>query len=150
MKPFKFVQVRGFKNYQKTNMTNGIVSVTDFSDSSRETVRWAIDLAKRLDSHLTILYTYRLFKQEGEAVPLKRRMEEEASKKFTELESQLLAGSGIEYDFKTEVGFVDDRITEYVKHNKLSFLVMGKVGARNNETFDGLLKSLQVPLVIVP
>lgn len=131
-------------------MTNGIVSVTDFSDHSKETVRWAIDLAKKLDSHLTILYTYRLLKQEGEAVPLKRKMEADASKNFTELENQLLAGSGIEYDFKTEVGFIDDRIEEYVKHNQLSFLVMGKLGARNKETFDDLLKHLQVPLVIVP
>jgi nucleotide-binding universal stress UspA family protein len=131
-------------------MTNGIVSVTDFSESSRETVRWAVDLAKKLDSHLTILYTYRLFKQEGEVIPLKRKMEAEATKNFAELENQLLRGSGIEYDFKTEVGFVDDRIEEFAKHNKLSFLVMGKLGARNKETFDDLLKHLQVPLVIVP
>ncbi len=145
---FKFVT--GKVILQQEHMTNGIVSVTDFSESSRETVRWAIDLAKKLDSHLTILYTYRLFKQDGEAIPLKRKMEAEASKSFVELEKELLAGSGIEYDFKTEVGFVDDRVAEYLKHNKLSFLVMGKLGARNKETFDDLLKHLQVPLVIVP
>ena len=131
-------------------MANGIVSVTDFSQSSRDTVRWAINLAKNLDSHLTILYTYRLFKQEGEAVQLKRKMEADASKNFVELENEMLTQSGIDYDFKTEVGFVDDRILEYSKHNALSFLVMGKLSARNFETLEGLLKNLQVPLVIVP
>src|SRR5688572_1168320 len=107
-------------------MKNGIVCVIDFSESSKEVVSWAIELAKNLKNHLTILYTYRLLKQDGEIIPLKRKMELEASKNFTELENQLLVGSGVEYDFKTEVGFVDDRIAEHLKTNKLSFLVMGK------------------------
>ena len=134
-----------------SDMTHGIVCVTDFTQPSKETVRWAIDLAKKLKIHLTILYTYRLFKQDGEAVPLKRKMEADASVNFTELENLLLAGSGVDYDFKTEVGFVDDRIAEHIKLNKLSFLVMGKVMTiRNKEAFEDLIKQLQVPLVIVP
>lgn len=131
-------------------MANVIVTVTDFSDSSSETIRWAIDFAKKLNNHLVVLHTYRLLKQEGEIIPLKRSLEAEASRKFSELENQLLTGSGIEYDFKTEVGFVNDRIQEYLKHNKVSYLVMGKGDTRNKETFDELLKNLLVPLVIVP
>ncbi len=132
-------------------MTQGIVCVTDFSQSSKETLRWAIELAQKLECHLTILYTYRLFMQDGEAIPLKRKMEAEAVNNFEELEKQLLAGSGVNYVFKTEVGFVDDRIAEYLKQNKLSFLVMGKgMSIRNKEAFDDLVKKLQVPLVIVP
>jgi len=137
--------------YRRQSMTNGIVCVIDFSESSKETVRWAVKLVKKLKSHLTILYTYRLFKQNGEAIPLKEKMEKEATKNFAELEKQILTGAGIEYDFKTEIGFIDDRIAEHLKNNKLSFLVVGKgMSLQNKETFDDLLKKLQVPLVVVP
>ena len=78
-------------------------------------------------------------------------MEEEASKNFGDLEKDLLTGKGIRYDFKTEVGFVDDRIEDHAKKNKISFLVMGKnMSIRNKESFDELMEHLQVPLVIVP
>jgi hypothetical protein len=53
--------------------------------------------------------------------------------------------------FKIEIGFVDDRIEEHTKNNKISFLVMGKnMSIRNKESFDELVENLQAPLVIVP
>jgi nucleotide-binding universal stress UspA family protein len=143
--------VAGKMILEQNHMTNGIVCVTDFSEPSKETVRWAIELAKKMGSHLTILYTYRLLHHDGEAIPLKRKMETEALKNFTDLESQMLIGSDIEYAFKIEVGFVDDRIAEHLKDNKLSFLVVSKgLSVRNKESFDDLVSKLQVPLVIVP
>lgn len=81
----------------------------------------------------------------------KRRMEEEASQNMTKLENELLINSGIDYDVKIEVGFVEDRIEEHLKTNQISFLVMGKeMSLRNKEMFDDLLRKLQVPLVIIP
>lgn len=132
-------------------MTNDILCTIDFSDSSKVAMKWSICLAKRLNSHLSILHTYRLFKQDGEVVGTKRKIEEEASKNFGVLEKELLAGTGITYDFRTEVGFVEDRIENHTKKNKIDFLVMGKgMSLRNKEAFDELLEHLQVPLVIVP
>ncbi len=136
---------------EQNQMTNGIVCVTDFSEPSIKTVKWAIELAKKLGSHLTILYAYRLLRQDGEAIALKREMETEALKSFADMESQLQIGSKIKYAFKIEVGFFDDRIAEHLKENKLGFLVVGKgLSIRNKESFDDLVKQLQVPLVIVP
>lgn len=132
-------------------MTNGIICTTDFSDSSKEALKWSIRLATKLGSRLTILYTYRLFKQNDEIIQAKRKIDEEALRDFSVLEQELLAGSGIEYDFKTEVGFIADRIAEHLKKNKLSFLVISKgMSIRNRETFDDLLAKLKIPLVIVP
>jgi nucleotide-binding universal stress UspA family protein len=132
-------------------MTNDILCPIDFSDSSKVAMKWSINLAKMLNAHLSILYTYRLIKQDGEVIDLKRKIEEEASKNFGVLEKELLAGTGITYNFKTEVGFVDDRIEDHARKNKISFLVMGKgMSLRNKETFDDLVEHLQVPLVIVP
>lgn len=132
-------------------MNTEIICTTDFSDSSMDALKWSIDLAKMLDAHLTILYTYRLFKQNGEVVAMKKIIEEEASKNFRAMESELLVGTGIKYDFKPEVGFVADRVEEHAKKRNVGFLVMGKsMTSGNKENFDELVEHLRVPLVIVP
>jgi|SRR5688572_25762263 nucleotide-binding universal stress UspA family protein len=134
------------------HMTSAIICTTDFSDSSRDALRWSIDMAKKMGSHLTILHTYRLIKQNDEdVIPQKKRIEEEAVKNLTQLEKEFLTNAGVEYDFKIEVGFVDDRIAEHVKRSHISFLVMDKgMGLRNKEMFDDLIRQLQIPLVIIP
>jgi len=132
-------------------MKNEILCTTDFSEASKNALRWSIDLAKRLHSHITILYTYRLIKQNEAAIPMKKKMEEEAQANFSELERELLVGNGITYDFKTEVGFVADRVEEHAKKKDVGFLVMGKsmtIGSK--EGFEELMEHLQVPLIIVP
>jgi sugar phosphate isomerase/epimerase len=131
-------------------MTNGIVCTTDFSESSLGALKWSIEASKRLGSPLTILHTYRL-NQNSDAISLKRKLNEEAIKNFDEIEREYLAGSGIKYNFKTEIGFVDDRVEEHLKSNKISFLVMGKgMSLHNKESFDDLLNQLKIPLVIIP
>lgn len=133
-------------------MTRTIICTTDFSESSKGALRWSIEMAKKMGSHLTVLHTYRLLKQSDEAaVPQKKKIEEEASRNLTILEQELLLNSGVDYDVKIEVGFVDDRIEEHAKTNKISLLVMGKgMSLRNKETFDDLMKKIQIPLVIIP
>ena len=100
-------------------MNTEIICTTDFSDSSTNALKWSIDLAKRLDAHLTILYAYRLFKQNGEVVAMKKMIEDEATRNFSALEHELLLGTGIQYAFKPEVGFVVDRVEEHAKGRML-------------------------------
>lgn len=132
-------------------MTNEILCTIDLTDSSKEALKWSVRLAKDLKSPLTILYTYRLFKQNGQGAALKKIMEEEAAKKFAALENEFLKEAGITYHFKTEVGFVDDRIEEHTRTNKVSFLVMGNdVRKTISDSFDALVSEVQIPLVIIP
>jgi nucleotide-binding universal stress UspA family protein len=132
-------------------MTNEILCTIDLSDSSKEALKWSVRLAKKLKSPLTILYTYRLFKQNGQGAALKKIMEEEAAKKFAAFETEFLKDSGIPYHFKTEVGFVEDRIEEHARTHKVSFLVMGNdVRKTINDSFDDLVSEVHIPLVIVP
>jgi endonuclease IV len=131
-------------------MFKAIVCTTDFSEASREALRWSIDMASKLGLHLTVLHTYRLIKQNNEA-PQKKKIEEDALNSFAQLEKELFKDVSVDYDFKTEVGFVDDRIAEHLKTTQVSFLVIDKgMGLRNKETFDDLIRQLQIPLVIVP
>ena len=134
------------------NMTKNILCTTDFSEPSKRALEWAINFSKKEGSNLTILFTYRLTKNAGEElVPWKKRVEEEAKKKFIAFESQHLKDIGIKYEFRIEVGFVADRIEDHAKNNPLGFLVIDKsMCARSKESFDDLIENINVPVVIIP
>ena len=129
-----------------------ILCTIDFSDTSRQALAWAIGIAQELNMHLTILYTYRLIHAPGgNVVQLKKKLEEEALQKFAQLEKDMLLGRLLSYDFKTEVGFMADRIEDHTRQHTISFVVMDKnLGASNKELLDDLLEHIQAPLVIVP
>lgn len=133
-------------------MANTILCTIDFSQSSRQAVHWAATMAQQLKVHLTILYTYRLIHvPAGEVLQLKRKVEDEARRQFETLEKELLAGKGISYDFKIEIGFVSDRIEDHAKKNELNFLVIDKnISTNSKDTFDELLEHIHVPTLVVP
>lgn len=129
-----------------------ILCTIDFSRSSHEAVLWAVQLARQLNAHLTVLYTYRLIQyRSGEALQLKRDIEASASHQFELLERELLAGKGISYDFKVEIGFIADRVEDYARKNTLNFLVTNKnLHNGGKEFIDELIEHIQVPLLVVP
>lgn len=132
-------------------MANTVLCAIDLSPSSKQALEWAVRMAQQLKVHLTVLYTYRLIQANGEAVRMKKELEEEAQKKFAILEKELLAGKGITYDFSTEVGFVSDRIEDHAKKHKLNFVVMDKkISMAGTESFQELMDHIQVPLLLVP
>ena len=133
-------------------MTKGIICTVDFSESSKDALKWSVSLAKLLNTHLTVLYTYRLLNSEnGDAVDLRKKIEGNALQKFSSVEKEILLDSGISYDFKVEVGFVSNRVKYYAKKDAVSIVVMGnKMNSSNKETFDELAETMEVPLVIVP
>src|SRR5690242_12673421 len=107
-------------------MNNVTLCTIDFSEASRNALNYAIHLSKQLNSHVTILYAYRFpaMKDEG-PLEVRKKIEADAKQKFSILEKDILQNSGISYDFKIEVGFVSNRVTEYAKNNDVKFLVMG-------------------------
>jgi hypothetical protein len=67
------------------------------------------------------------------------------------LEKDLLLNGKISYDFKSEVGFLADRVEEHTKNHPVSFMVIDKnIRAGNKESFDDLVENTQIPLVIIP
>lgn len=135
-----------------SNQDSHILCTIDFSKSSRDAVQWSVQLARQLNAHVTILYTYRLIQyRSGEALQLKRDIETSATQQFELLEKELLAGQGISYDFKVEIGFIADRVEDYAKKNSLNFLVTNKnIHNNGRESFDDLIEHLQVPMLVVP
>nr|WP_302180053.1 universal stress protein [Chryseosolibacter indicus] len=133
-------------------MAKTILCTIDMSQSSRQAIQWAIKMAQQLRGHLTILYTYRLIQsRSGEVIQLKKQMEAQAQQQFELLEKELLISSGISYDFRTEIGFVSDRIEDHARKNNLNFLVMDKNITNNSrETIEELMENVHVPMLLVP
>ena len=130
-----------------------ILCVIDFSDSSKKTLQWAIDNASKSRSHLTILYPYRLKKPEtGESVmEMRKKIEDEARSRFRELENDLLAEASIPNDFRTEVGFLANRVEAHSKSQGIKFLVVARdLKSRHSDSFDDLVENTQIPVVIIP
>lgn len=134
-------------------MSLSILCVIDFSESSKKTLQWAVENARKNKSHLTILYSYRLTQaRHGESImALRRKIEEEANQNFKILENELLLNTQVSYDFKTEVGFISDRVEEHSKNHPINFLVVNRnVRMNNKESFEDLMENMQVPMVIIP
>jgi hypothetical protein len=153
--PLDFLQMRQLRLFfrLKNNMQNSVLCVIDLSASSRKALQWAIEDARRINAHLTVLYPYRLSRQQnGEnVVQLRKKIEEQALMAFAELERDLLKGSKISYDFRTEVGFLSDRVEEHSRSHPLNVLVVNKgLRTAQTESFDELVESMDVPVVIIP
>ncbi|HEY0652883.1 MAG TPA: universal stress protein [Chryseosolibacter sp.] len=134
----------------KTN--DGILCLIDFSDSSKETLEWAVSLAQQMKKRLTILYTYRLVNsRDRDLLEMRKQIEETARQQFVSLEQDVLKNSGVKYDFVIEIGFAIHRVREYAKKNGLSVLVMGKkVEQVKTEPIEEFAESVHVPLFLVP
>lgn len=101
---------------------------------------------------MTILYPYRLNQMVSKEnrVKVKRDIDQEAIRKFEKI-SHLLDGSNIEFDFRSEVGFLNDRIQEHLHDGDIKLIVMGmNLAAEGGEALNELVQHLKVPLVVVP
>jgi hypothetical protein len=128
-----------------------ILCTLDFSDSSQNALRLGIMLAKKLNAHLTLLYTFRLIKMPlDEAVGFKNNMEREAIKNFSMIEKDFLKNSGVTYDFKSEVGFMAHRVEDLIRKQNIDFLILDKNQPGNREALDELISKVSVPMILVP
>ena len=129
-----------------------VLCLVDFSGSSEEALRTSIQYAVKNAARLIILYPYRLttsVKNEN-LVKLKRDIEQEALRNFEKI-SNLLDGTNVEYEFRSEVGFLTDRIQEQLRRNNIKIIIINKeLAVQSNEALNDLIPNLTVPLIAVP
>ncbi len=146
----RFVAMKVVSNHMGKG---SVLSIIDFSPSSMQALKWASQAAGSLQSHLTILYPYRL-NQLGrleDVSVLKKNMDREAVQSFRDLAEPIVKDDGVSYDFRAEVGFVSDRVSFYSSKNEITMIVMSKtIASSNPEALNDLLGVIPVPLVIVP
>ncbi|MEO8474657.1 MAG: universal stress protein [Chryseolinea sp.] len=131
---------------------NSILCVVDFSEGTREALMWAVFFSTEYGARLTILYSYRLTRGlEEDVFEWKKRREQDIGDKFLAYETELLLGTSLNYEFKMEVGFVVDRIEEFTRRNRVSFIIIDKpICVSNRQAFDDLLEQMTVPVMIAP
>src|SRR5258708_3218568 len=111
---------------QLNSSTQSILCVIDFSESSVKALKWAGMIAIKLSAHLTILHPYRLdqLKKKEDIVLAKKNFDIDATKKFENIAIQLFSNAAISYDFYVEVGFIQDRVQEYLRKKDILFIVL--------------------------
>lgn len=103
---------------------------------------------------LLILHTYRLTNKNihEDIIDWKRKTEAAARDEFSRIEEEVLRNCGVKYNLKVEVGFIADRVNEIIsKNDDISFLVIDKLmHDRNKESFDELMETVTVPIIVTP
>jgi hypothetical protein len=123
------------------------------TESTKEVLKWSINMAEKLNVHLTILHPYRLnqLEKKEDMVGVKKKIDSEAAKNFEQISVGLFNKQTVSFDFRPEVGFIQDRVQDYTRKNKILFLVIGtKVAIENKEILEELVKETEVPLVLIP
>ena len=134
-------------------VSSSILCVLDLSDTSLQALEWIIQVALRHDLRISVLHPYRLNQtgRKHDPVLLKKEIDKEASDNFRKVAEGLLKSHNIPFDFRSEVGFLHDRIQDYARKNRMVLLVISKKLAINDpESVQELIKDLDVPTVIIP
>jgi hypothetical protein len=132
---------------------SSILTVIDFSESSKEVLKWSACMAEKLNAHLTILHPYRLnqLDKKDDVVGVKKKLELDAAKNFEQLSHGILTNTKEPADFRAEVGFIQDRVQDYARRNGVLFFVIGlNLAVGNKEILEEIIKETEVPLVVVP
>jgi len=132
---------------------SSILSIIDFSESSKEVLKWAVCMAEKLNVHLTILHPYRLnqLDKKEDMVGVKKKLDLDAAKNFELLTHGLFKNQKVSFDFRAEVGFIQDRVQDYARRNNILFLVIGfNLATGNEEILKEIVKEIEAPLVVVP
>jgi len=133
-------------------MPKSILCAIDFSESSLNALKWAAELSAKFNTHLTVLYPYRLLQATKEdVIDVKKKNEELAARKFAALENDYLNGKVVSFDFTAEVGFLADRIEDHLRKNSILMMVIGKnMNSSSTENLDDLISHVKVPVVVIP
>jgi hypothetical protein len=130
-----------------------VLCLIDFSEASRQALKWAGEEASKQHAQLTVLYPYRLTQLQGRdgLAKLRQGIDTEAIFNFKKLAEETLNEIPVKYEFKPEVGFITDRVYAHSHAKEFSMLVISKgMAVTNKEYMMELIDLIKFPLVIVP
>ena len=136
-----------------TELAPSVLVLTDFSEASKEALRWAGHLATQHHANLRVLYPYRLTQLTGNdnLLQVKKNIEAEAKTSFIKMADVVFKDGQQPYDFKAEVGFINDRVYSYTKKSEVLVVVISKrMASANREALNEMLDHLRAPLLVVP
>jgi hypothetical protein len=127
----------------------------DLSADSPPVVRAATELAVKNNAKLIILFAYRLIPKDEEIANYRKVIEQKANEEFAQLEKELKDNPTVNYEFRTEIGFLTDRIEALTQKEAVSALVIGRSLASSiydhkRLTLQQFIDSSKFPVLIVP
>jgi len=132
---------------------SSVLCIIDMTDDARTALQAAINIAESSNSRLTVLYAYRLNQPRNvtDVTQWRKTIDADATNNFTRIYSTRLHDSGISWEFKPEVGFINDRVEAFLKKNEVGIIVVSSELSRcNKDAFFHILENLDTPLLIVP
>lgn len=132
-----------------------ILCALDFSESSTDAMKAALEMAARFETNVTVLFAYRLVQTNGAIAEYRKNMEAVALRNFETLMGKLTLKDPVPYEFRSEIGFLTDRIEVYSAQNKIGLIVMSQDMISSIDEHKGIsmkdfMRSLKIPLLIVP
>lgn len=143
------------------NIKNILVP-TDFSPCSKNAVRIAVDLSKKLGAKIHLINAIHVPTPHmdigGQAMiePMLEEYEEEIDKKFDALDEEIPGLKDVKHDHRAYVSFTIDAIYTAMETKKIDMIVMGTKGS--HDTLEKLLGGVSseviriadVPVLVVP
>jgi hypothetical protein len=133
-----------------------VLCALDFSESSPWVIRSAIEVALRHRTNLIVLFSYRLVQPfEGTIGEYRKNVESKARASFEELINKVSVQENVKYEFRSEIGFLSDRIEAYVEKNDVGVIVIGHemANAMNDHkrmSLQQFINNIKVPILIIP
>jgi nucleotide-binding universal stress UspA family protein len=132
-----------------------VLCALDFSESSPSVIKSALEVAVRHKTSLIVLFSYRLMHPfENTIAEYRKEVESQAIKNFEELINSV-PNENVKYEFRSEIGFLSDRIEAYVEKNDVGLIVIGQEMANTIQEHEGhslehFLNQINIPVLIVP
>jgi len=135
---------------------NPILCALDLTPSSKHSMRVALEMANQYKTKVIGLFAYRLVQPAtGTVSDYRKSVEKQAKDDFEQMIRQMNFNGSVNYEFRSEIGFLTDRIDDYLHKSEVGMLVMSQDMADSINEHKGLslqhfIHSLKVPLLIVP
>lgn len=143
---------------QKGNLMKTILVPTDFSKNAENALLYAVEIANKFESRITLLHTFKIFSSAGMFLSVESYMEKDVAKQMlsaiNRVEPMLKGGASIES--KIVRGDAVSIIAETADSGNYSLVIMGTQGASGlKEVFtgsitNGVMKASRTPILAIP
>lgn len=133
-----------------------ILCALDFSGASLGVMKKAIELAEGRKVGLIFLFSYRLVQPLGSTLAdYRKTMEGKARQNFDALMGEIKIKVSVPYEFRSEIGFLSDRIDALITKQDVELIVIGQellhtINKHTGFPLEQHIDPERIPMVCVP
>jgi len=117
---------------------------------------YALELAKKSNAKLYILYTYRIsdihlaFHGEKSSAINRKSFDDSIHEKLKEKLELKLIGSKIHYEYLVEIGFLPDRLISNIAEKGIDLVILNNLNHHKDDGLIDRMDELTIPVFIIP